>query len=223
MRRQRYTIDLFALAAPLVNAMQFDAEARMEVNGQTLHFRPGQIVTDPVVIAEALSTGVAYHIPGPIVIGAVAGGFEGDQITIAGTVTAGDTVNVTINGHALASAYTVVAADTQNSVADAVARLINQDTTDNALVQADAVGNVIQLTEKTKGATHTVTAATTGGHTTATVSTASTGGAGTAVIQGQETTFTAGQVITDPTMIGVVAQNLIPYALQAGVVGYAGF
>lgn len=222
MTRPRYEIDLFALSAPLVNAMQFDSDARFEVNNNTMHFRQGAIVTDPVVIAEALAAGVKYHIPGPIVIGAQSGGFAGDQITIGGTATTGDTVNVTINGHALAAAYTVVAGDTQASVADAVARLINQDATDNAIVSASAIGNVIQLTELVAGATHTVTAAVTGGHTTATVATASTGGF-TAVVQGQEVPFTVGQVVTDPNMIGVVAQNLIPYALQAGVVGYIGF
>jgi hypothetical protein len=221
--RPRFILDLFALAAPLVNAMQFDAEGRFEINGNTVHVRPGQITTDPNVIAQALLLGLAFHIPGPIVIGAASGGFEGDTITIGGTPTAGDTVGATINGHALATAYTVVASDDQASVADAVARLINEDATDAAIVKADAVGNQIQITELAAGASHTVTAPVTGGHTTATVGTASTGGTGTAVVQGQEVVFTPGQVVSDPTMIGVVAQNKIPYTLQAGVAGYSGF
>jgi hypothetical protein len=223
--RPRYRIDLFALGAPLVNAMQFDADARVEIFDQIVHFKPGQIITDANLIALALTApNVKYHIPGPIVIAAQAGGFAGDQITIAGTLVGatGDTVNVTINGHALAAAYTVVAADTFASIADAVARLINQDATDNALVRADAIGGVIQLTELVAGAVHTVTAAVVGGHITATVATASTAGF-TAVVQSQEVPFTVGQVVTDPSMIGVVAQNQIPYALQAGVAGFAGF
>lgn len=223
MRRPRYTIDLFALTATLVNAMQFDADARYEVNGNTLHFRQGQIITDPNLIAYAIASGVKYHIPGPIVIGAASAGFASSQVTIGGTVTAGDTVNVTINGHALASAYTVVSGDTQASVADAVARLINVDATDNAIVSAAANGNVIEITELVAGASHTVTAAVTGGHTTATVSQSPDAGTGTALVQGQEVVFTPGQVVSDPGLIGVVAANLIPYTLQAGVAGYPGF
>ena len=118
MRRPRYNIELFALSAPLVNAMQFDGDASFEVLNNRLHFRPGAIVTDPVIIAEALSAGVKYHVPGPIVISAPGG---------------------------------------------------------------------------------------------------------SATVQGQAVTFTTGQVVSDPSMIGVVAQNLIPYALQAGVAGYIGF
>ena len=91
-----------ALAAPLVNAMLVLADLHTENHGNTLHFRRGQLITDPVMITLALAAGVSYVVPGPIVIGAQAGGYAGDQITIGGTVTAADTVNVTINGHALA-------------------------------------------------------------------------------------------------------------------------
>jgi hypothetical protein len=208
-----------ALAAPLVNAMLVTGDLHVEVKGNTAHFRRGQFITDPNFIKVALAAAVPYVIPGPIVIGAVAGGFEGDQITIGGTPTTADTVNVTINGHALGAAYSPTTGDSQASVADGVARLINLDATDNAIVSASAEGNVVQITELVKGASHTVTAAATGGHTTATVATAGTGGF-TVVVQGQEVEFAVGQVITDPSMIGVVAQNLIPYTLQAGVKGF---
>jgi len=216
---KRFILDLFAPAAPLVLAIQIDAFKSVPAGaiGQ-FEFRPGRIYTDPVIIALAIANSVPYHIPGPIVIGAVgASNFAEGTITIAGVVTAGDTVNVTINGHALAAAYTVVSGDTQASVADSVARLIQQDATDNALVSTTVAGNFITIKALLAGVTgeYTFTTSVTGGHTTATASGATLAAAGGAVvIQGQEVTFSSGQVITDPSMIGVVAQNLIPYAMQ---------
>ncbi len=218
----RFIRDLFALSAPLVNAMQIDAfKSVPDNNGGTFEFRPGRIITDPILIALALRYGVPYHIPGPIVIGAVgASNFAEGTVTIGGTVTAGDTVNVTINGHALAAAYTVVAGDTQASVADSVARLIQQDATDKAIVQTDVAGNVIIIQALAAGSTgeYTLSTSVTGGHTTATASGANLAAAGgSVVVQGQNVTFTSGQVVSDPSMIGVVAQNLIPYSLQTPV------
>lgn len=229
MSRPRFVLDLFALAPPLVNAMQFDAEARLDVLGATKQLRPGRITTDANLIARAIAAGVRYHIPGPIVIGALVapGAFAAGQITIAGVIHIGDTINVTINGHALAAGYVVATGDTFAGIAEGVARLIADDATDAGIVSVSTQGLVINVVALTAGATgaYTLTTAVTGGSntTTATASGAALGGSGTVVVQGQEVSFTPGQVISDPTMIGVVAQNQIPYTLQAGVEGYSGF
>ncbi len=225
MKRPRYDLTMFALTAATLSGIRIHDEVSYEKAGQRVALRPGRLVTDSGVIAEllALPTPPSYHIPRNIVIAeqSAAGAFASGYIQIGGTVHTGDVINVTLNGHALASGYTVAAGDTFASIAAGVARLILQDSTDNAIVSCYAIGPYVILTALASGSTgnYTLTTAVTGGGntTTATANAAALSGSGIAIVQGQPQIFTPGQVIADPTMVGVVAQALIPYTLAANL------
>lgn len=75
-----------------------------------------------------------------------------DQIAISGNSTGADTIQVTINGHSLASAYTVPAAQNNGTTATALANAINADATDSAIVSASASGSTVVLNAVNNGA-----------------------------------------------------------------------
>jgi hypothetical protein len=78
--------------------------------------------------------------------------FAQGTIAITGTWVGGtDTATATINGHAVT--YDTVSGDTTNSlIAQHLAAAINADSTDKAIVFANAEGNVVNITALTPGA-----------------------------------------------------------------------
>jgi hypothetical protein len=98
-------------------------------------------------------------------------GYAAGTVTLGGTPATGNTVAVTLNGHAVT--YTLVGGDTNTTlVATHLAAALTADGTDSAIVTSTPTTNVVTITAKTAGSTgnYSLSVSTTGGGVTATAS-----------------------------------------------------